>query len=272
MIEKGCCSSQGLDGEALLFPAAGTNVCVELPGAEVDFSGCDVVVSADIVNQRVAPSPMEMPVAASRWDDGRLTHWQAGQGAHPVQEKLCEWYGLTADQVRVITPDVGGGFGAKALVYPEDQFVPWLARAVGRPVRYTETRSESMNGLGHGRGQMQRLTIGGTRDGKVTAYQLDVVQDAGAFPRLGSFLPFMTRLMLTGTSVRRASGPRPCSPTPCRRSPIAALAGPKLPRRSSERWISSTRAADPLAEVCAVLGPTGAQRLRRIGGGAVVSR
>jgi carbon-monoxide dehydrogenase large subunit len=191
--------AEGLTGEVLLFPEAGTNVCVQLPGGAVDFSECEVVVTADIVNQRVAPSPMEMRVAASRWDDGRLTHWQAGQGAHPVREKLCEWYGLAPEQVRVITPDVGGGFGAKAFTYPEDQLVPWLARAVGRPVRYTETRSESMNGLGHGRGQRQQLTIGGTRDGRVTAYQLEVVQEAGAYPRMGSFLPFMTRVMLTGT-------------------------------------------------------------------------
>jgi aerobic carbon-monoxide dehydrogenase large subunit len=191
---------EGLDGEVLLFPDFGSNVCVALPGAPVDFSSCEVVVEAEIVNQRIAPSPMEGRVAASRWEaDGRLTHWQAGQGAHPVQEKLCEWYGLEPSQVRVITPDVGGGFGAKAFTYPEDQLVPWLARAVGRPVRYTETRSESMNGLGHGRGQRQQLKIGGTRDGRVTAYQLTVVQEAGAFPRMGSFLPFMTRVMLTGT-------------------------------------------------------------------------
>ena len=191
---------EGLDGEVLLFPDFGSNVCVAMPGAPVDFSECEVVVEAEIVNQRIAPSPMEGRVAASRWEaNGRLTHWQAGQGAHPVQEKICEWYGLDASQVRVITPDVGGGFGAKAFTNPEDQLLPWLARAVGRPVRYTETRSESMNGLGHGRGQRQQLKIGGTRDGRVTAYQLTVVQEAGAFPRMGSFLPFMTRVMLTGT-------------------------------------------------------------------------
>ncbi|MSV73582.1 MAG: molybdopterin-dependent oxidoreductase, partial [Actinobacteria bacterium] len=165
----------------------------------VDFSNCEVVVTANIVNQRVAPSPLEGRVSASRWeDDGRLTHWQSGQGAHPVQERLCEWYSLDPSMVRVITPDVGGGFGAKASVYPEETLVPWLARAVGRPVRYTETRSESMNGLGHGRAQTQKLTIGGSRDGRVTAYQLDVVQDAGAYPRIGAILPFMTRMMLTG--------------------------------------------------------------------------
>ena len=192
--------SQAISGEVLLFPEAGTNVCTELPGAPVDFSGCEVVVEADIVNQRVAAAPMEGRVACSRWeDDGRLTHWQAGQGAHPVQAKLAAWYGLDVSAVRVITPDVGGGFGAKASVYPEDQLLPWLARCVGRPVRYTETRSENMNGLGHGRGQQQHIRIGGDRDGTVTAYELTVLQDAGAYPRMGSFLPMMTRMMLTGT-------------------------------------------------------------------------
>ena len=192
--------AQALTDEVLLFPGHGSNVCMSIPAAApVDFSECEVVVTANIVNQRVAPSPLEGRVSASRWeDDGRLTHWHSGQGAHPVQERLCEWYSLDPAMVRVITPDVGGGFGAKASVYPEETLVPWLARAVGRPVRYTETRSESMNGLGHGRAQTQKLTIGGSRDGRVTAYQLDVVQDAGAFPRIGAILPFMTRMMLTG--------------------------------------------------------------------------
>jgi len=191
---------QAARGEVLLFPEAGTNVCTELPGAPIDFSACEVVVEADVINQRVAAAPMESRVACSRWEpNGRLTHWQAGQGAHPVQAKLAAWYGLDVSQVRVITPDVGGGFGAKASVYPEDQLLPWLARAVGRPVRYTETRSENMNGLGHGRGQVQHIKIGGDRDGKVTAYELTVLQDAGAYPRMGSFLPMMTRMMLTGT-------------------------------------------------------------------------
>ena len=191
--------AEGFAGDVLLFPETGTNVCVNMPGGPIDFSECEVVVRADINNQRVAPSPMEGRAAASRWEaDGRLTHWQACQGAHPVQAKLCEWYGLTADKVRVIVPDVGGGFGAKAAMYPEDQLLPWLAKAVGRPVRFTETRSESMNGIGHGRGQLQRVEIGGTRDGRVTSYQLTVEQDAGAYPRMGAFLPFMTRTMLTG--------------------------------------------------------------------------
>ena len=78
----------------------------------------------------------------------------------------------SADQVRVITPDVGGGFGAKIGTYPEELLLGPISKALGRPVRWRETRSESMMGLGHGRAQVQYVTIGGTRDGKVTHYQL----------------------------------------------------------------------------------------------------
>ncbi len=99
----------------------------------------------------------------------------------------------------MITPDVGGGFGAKGFSYPEELLCPWLSRHLGRPVRWFETRSESMLGLGHGRGQMQDVKIGGTRDGKVLAYRLSVVQDTGAYPRMSAILPFLTRMMLTGT-------------------------------------------------------------------------
>ena len=185
----------------LLFPDHGSNICVRLPARKaVDFSDCEVVVSAHTVNQRVAPSPVEARVAASRWEpDGRLTHWQACQGAHPIRGRICAFYGLEASQVRVITPDVGGGFGAKAYGSVEEILLPWLARAVGRPVRYTESRSENLCGMGHGRGQLQHITIGGNRDGRVTAYRLSVVQDSGAWPSMGAFLPMLTAMMLTGT-------------------------------------------------------------------------
>ena len=190
-----------LSGDVRLFPERDDNVVFSFgeptPGL---FDDCEVVVRAEIVNQRVAPCPLEGRSAMSAWgDDGRLTHWQAGQGAHPVRDRLCEVHGLDPSQVRSISPDVGGGFGAKAWPSPEDVLLPILARRIGRPVRYSDIRTDSMLGIGHGRGQIQRLEIGGTRDGRVLAYRLDVLQDAGAFPRMGAFLPFMTRLMLTGT-------------------------------------------------------------------------
>jgi len=194
---------QALDGSVLLFPDTGSNVCFQLPATLPDdgfFDGCDTVVRQRVVNNKVAPVPMEVRVAASRWgDDGRLTHWASSQGAHPVRDRLAEVYGLEKDQVRVITPDVGGGFGAKGFSYPEELLLPWIARRVGRAVRWTESRSESMLGLGHGRGQVQDIEIGGTRDGKVLAYRLSIVQDTGGYPRMSAILPFLTRHMLTGT-------------------------------------------------------------------------
>lgn len=191
---------EALEGTVVLFPEAGTNVCNRIAPGEVTFEGCDVVVRHRFVNQKLAPCPIEPRSALSRWEpDGRLTHWQATQGPHAIRDRLCAYYGLPTDQVRAITPDVGGGFGAKAFSYPEDLVLPQLARLVGRPVRFTESRSESMLGLGHGRGQVQDIEIGGTRDGTVLAYKVRVVQDTGAFPRMAAWLPYMTMRMLTGT-------------------------------------------------------------------------
>ncbi|HVM08944.1 MAG TPA: xanthine dehydrogenase family protein molybdopterin-binding subunit [Acidimicrobiales bacterium] len=187
--------------DLLLFPESGTNVTFELNFGRDDslFDGCDVVVRQRIVNQKVAPCPLEVRSDAARWsDDGKLTWWVSSQGAHSARGDLCNHLGLQPDQVRVIAPDVGGGFGAKIGVYPEELLVPWLARRLGRPVKWTETRTESMLNLGHGRGQVQYAEMGGTRDGRITAYRLTVLQDSGAYPSQGAVLPFMTRTMLTG--------------------------------------------------------------------------
>jgi len=191
-----------LSGEVLLFPEAGSNVAVDFEGPIDDsiFDGCEVVVRQRVVNQRVAPCPLEVRAGAASWgEDGRLTQWASNQGPHGAKATLSGVYGLEADQVRVIVPDVGGGFGAKIGLYPEELVLGWLARRSGRPVRWTETRSESMVNLGHGRGQVQFVAIGGGRDGKVEAYQLVVIQEAGAYPATGAILPFLTGIMAPGT-------------------------------------------------------------------------
>ena len=189
------------DGAPLLFPEAGSNVSFDLSFGRDEslFDGCEVVVRRRIVNQRVAPCPLEVRAAAAQWgDDGRVTFWSSNQGPHGVKDALVGALGLDPANVRAIAPDVGGGFGAKVGAYPEEMFVVWLARRLGRPVRWVETRSESMLGLGHGRAQVQDLEVGGGRDGRITAYRLTVIQDSGAYPAIGAMLPFMTRTMLTG--------------------------------------------------------------------------
>jgi aerobic carbon-monoxide dehydrogenase large subunit len=190
-----------LTEDQLLFPDAGTNVAMDLDARNLSasFDDCEVVVSQRIVNQRVAPVPIEPRAAAAYWtDDGRLVHYASSQGAHPVRDTICSILGLDTHQVRVISPDVGGGFGAKGRTYTEEVLIGWLSRRVGRPLLWAETRSENLVGMGHGRAQIQQVEIGGSRDGTITAYRLGVVQDAGAYPSMGAVLPWMTRTMLTG--------------------------------------------------------------------------
>ena len=121
-----------VDGDILLFPEAGTNVAMDLEarGLTADLSDCEVVVTQTMHNQRVAPVPIEGRVTAAYWnDEGRLVHYASSQGAHPVRDALSERLGVPPEQIQVISPDVGGGFGAKGRVYPEDVLVAWLARA-----------------------------------------------------------------------------------------------------------------------------------------------
>ncbi len=187
--------------EVLLHPEAGTNVIVDLDfGHSEDlFEGCEVVVRQDVVNQRLAAVPLEVRNGAAAWVDGRLWQWSSTQHAHGVRDALAELYGLDRAAVRVIAPDVGGGFGAKIGSTPEELLLGWLAKRVGRPVRWTETRSENLVAMGHGRAQRQRIEIGGRRDGTVEAYRLTILQDGGAYPQMGSILPYLTRMMAPGT-------------------------------------------------------------------------
>jgi len=192
--------NDSFSNRVLLHPDAETNVVLTFAARSNDdiFADCDVVVDLDIENQRVAPAPMEVRSCVASWDGTRLTQWACSQGAHGARDGLAEVFGLEKSQVRVITPDVGGGFGAKSGVYPEEILVGWATRKLGVPVRWTESRTENMLAMGHGRAQRQRTRMGGTRDGRVTAYRLDVLQDAGAYARAGAVLPYMTRMMAGG--------------------------------------------------------------------------
>jgi carbon-monoxide dehydrogenase large subunit len=197
---------QALASSTLIYEAAGSNAVFDttalgMPDLSGDeyFADCEVTVSGRFVNQRVAPCPLEVRAAAAAWVDGRLYQWVSTQHAQGIKNVYVAANKLEPDQVRVMTVDVGGGFGAKIGTYPEEIVLGAIAKHVGRPVRWIETRSESMVGLGHGRGQIQHVTIGGTRDGKVTHYRLHVLSDAGAYVDMGAILaPFMTRPMASG--------------------------------------------------------------------------
>ena len=190
----------------LLYDAAGSNVVFDstalgMPDMTGDalFADCEVVVKGRFVNQRVAPCPLEVRGSAAAWVDGRLYQWLSTQHAQGARDAIVASNGLEAGQVRLLTPDVGGGFGAKIVPGPEEILLGRMSKELGRPLRWRETRSESMVGLGHGRGQIQYVTIGGTRGGKVTTYALQVFQDSGSYADMGTILaPFMTRPMASG--------------------------------------------------------------------------
>ncbi len=187
--------------EVLLFPEAGTNVAARAGSPEHDdalFDGCDVVVSGSVHSRRMSGAPLEpRSAAAVRGADGRLTAWLSTQTPHQDKQVIAATLGLDPARVRVVCPDVGGGFGVK-LLSVEEILVAWLAMRLDRPVRWTETRSESMVALNHGRASQLAFTIGGAADGKILAYRLDVLADGGAYPVLGAILPHFTALMASG--------------------------------------------------------------------------
>jgi carbon-monoxide dehydrogenase large subunit len=188
------------DDAILLFPDSGSNVALAMKhrGDPVSFDECAVVITLTTVNQRVAPAPIEARSALAWWDDGRLVLEIGCQGPHPIRNAMAEMYGLDPSMVRVVCPDVGGGFGAKAQAPAEALLLGELSRRIGRPVRWSETRSENLVGMNHGRGQIQTITLGGTADGDLLAYRIDVVQDGGAYPNMGAILPMATRIMASG--------------------------------------------------------------------------
>jgi carbon-monoxide dehydrogenase large subunit len=189
-----------LTGESLLFPAAGTNIpfANPVPDDDAPFDVCDVVVEQDIVNQRVACLPMEGRATAASFSHGKLTVWHSSQNAQLCRLILCGALGMSLDQIRVIVPDVGGGFGAKVGIDRDAIIVVWAARKTGRALRWAETRSENLVGMTQGRAQLHHIKIGGTHDGKILAYRIDVIQDSGAYGRMGKFLPGLTCLMAQG--------------------------------------------------------------------------
>ena len=197
---------------------------------------------------------METRAAAAAWgDDGRLTAWIPNQGAQGTKGGLARLLGLEPEQVRIITPDVGGAFGAKFGADPEHALVAWVARQLGRPARWTETRYENLVAMTHGRAQQQTVTIGGKRDGTVLAYRLEIIQDSGAHPRIGAMLPFLTILMTPGPyAIPRAESvgqERGHQYHPDRRLPRRGPAGGHAPRSSGPWTCSPPRSALDPAEV-----------------------
>lgn len=185
-------------GSVLVHPAAGTNECLRFePTGAVDGAGSvEVVVELD--QPKVSPAPLEGRGARASWDGSVLTLCASTQGVHPYRGAVAKALGVDPSAVVVRSLDVGGSFGGKGQAHIEEIIVARAAQLCGRTVQWVDERSESIATLGHSRGQQQHLVLRGDDDGTIRSLDYTVVQDSGAYPRLGAFMSNMSRLMLPG--------------------------------------------------------------------------
>jgi carbon-monoxide dehydrogenase large subunit len=189
------------DGAPILFPEHESNVAIEFNfGEDPDLlAEAEVVVHGRFVNQRIAAVPMEPNgILVEPKPGGKLEVNVPTQAPFGVRDGLAAALGLENDDVHVVAPQVGGGFGAKTGMYCEHLLAAALAQRLERPVKWTETRSENMVSMSHGRGQIQEVDMGLKRDGTIVAVGAKIICDGGAYPAIGAFLPFLTRTMGQG--------------------------------------------------------------------------
>lgn len=155
-----------------------------------------ILIEREYRQQRLIPAFMEPRSVVCDPTGEQLTIWTATQVPHFVRIFTAAVLGIPESKVRVIAPDVGGGFGGKLQYTPEEVITTLAARHIGKPCKYTETRSESLLSAHHGRDQWQRLTLAATKDGTVTGLKVDLLADMGAYlglvtsgvPILGAFM------------------------------------------------------------------------------------
>jgi carbon-monoxide dehydrogenase large subunit len=191
-----------LDDDApTLFPGHGTNLAFASEPKDTDvLVDADVVVSSRYINQRLSAVPME-PAAAVATPDaetGGVHVWIPCQAPHAARDAMAASLGLEKDAVRVTVPNVGGGFGARIPPYPEQIALAAAALRLERPVRYVESRWETMVAMQHGRAQVQKVELGAKRDGTLVGIKVRVIADAGAYPGDAVIMPFLTGQMASG--------------------------------------------------------------------------
>ena len=193
---------QALQDEVLVHEDKGTNRTFDWPFATGDidaaFAAGEVHVKSRYFQQRLIPSAMEpravvvAPIAAA----DEYTLYSSTQIPHILRLMLALTCGVPEQKLRVVAPDVGGGFGSKLNVYAEEAIALIVAKELGRPIRWTESRSEAFQATIHGRGQIQDIEIAATRDGRVTGLKVNLLADMGAYlqlvtpgvPILGAFM------------------------------------------------------------------------------------
>ncbi|MBT8208871.1 MAG: molybdopterin-dependent oxidoreductase [Acidimicrobiia bacterium] len=175
------------DGAPQLHDDAPNNQCFHwtVSGGDVEaaFNEADIVVGERIINQRLVPVAMEPRSALAQWSSGmgELTLWTTSQNPHIVRFLLSLDTGIPEHKIRVIAPDVGGGFGSKIPHYPEDSMTIFASQQLDRPVKWTETRSENFQATIHGRDHIQDVEMAAKSDGTITGLRAKVWANLGAY-------------------------------------------------------------------------------------------
>ncbi len=193
------------DGAALVHESAGTNHCYTKHYACGDYAAtsasADIVVKRRLVNQRLIPVSMETRavVAAPMGASGELTLWSSTQIPHVLRVVMSLATGIPENQLHIIAPDVGGGFGSKLQVYREELLAAKIANRLGRPVKWTESRSENMVATHHGRDQVQFLELAAKRDGTILGLKVELLANMGAYLQLLTpGIPLLGQTMFNG--------------------------------------------------------------------------
>ncbi|HTN23057.1 MAG TPA: molybdopterin cofactor-binding domain-containing protein [Solirubrobacteraceae bacterium] len=194
---------EALKDEVLVHASLGTNTAHKwsMGGGDIEaaLAASDVVVERRIVNHRTAGASIEPRGCIAEYRAGQLTVWSSTQVPHLLRLFYAVQMGISEDKVRVIAPEVGGGFGGKLQVCAEETLCAWASKALGRPVKWIETRSEAMLVSHHGRDQVDHVRMGATSDGTITAFHADIIQDLGAyFGLLTPMIPELGAFVMTG--------------------------------------------------------------------------
>jgi carbon-monoxide dehydrogenase large subunit len=191
------------DGADLVHPEFGTNKTHEwgLGSEDMDvaWQEADVVLERRIVNHRTHGAPIETRACIAEYRAGYLTLYTTTQIPHLTRSFLAGSMQMGEDRIRVVAPDVGGGFGVKLNHYPEEAIACAASRKLGRPIKWTETRTEHMASTIHGRDQIDYVKFGVKHDGTITGIHINVIADLGAyFLLLTPFIPSFTAFVAGG--------------------------------------------------------------------------
>src|ERR1041384_5490218 len=196
---------QAAAGGPVIHESFGDNIAYKLTAGEGDvdaaFAGAERTLKQRVLHKRLAPIAMEPRGGLARYFPGEeeLTLWSSTQIPHLMRTQVALMIGIPENKLRLITPEVGGGFGSKLNVYAEEALMGWISMQLNRPVKWIEGRRENMQATIHGRGQTGYIEIGFKNDGTLTGLRYNVFADMGSyFQLLTPAIPTLTGLMLSG--------------------------------------------------------------------------